>query len=771
MATRKRIVHVDPRARTAVEAELADSLEPASPLEVTVEAVDSIAACVERLSEADAIVCEASVPDGTCVDLCRRVRNRRPSIPIVVFTDEGSEALAGEVVAAGADGYVPKSLGVETLRRRLAEILEGDRSTTTEHTPSALESVRDRSPFAIIEWNLELEVADWNPAATELFGYTAEAARGRCALELLVPDEVRDDVRVHWQSLLSANAIDDVHRVVNRNVREDGTTITCEWFNTPLYDDDELVGVLSFARDVSGDVKRATALEALQETTRELIRADSTAEVAEIVIEATETVVDGPFAAVRFYDPDADVLDVVETSAALEATGFTPPAVEPNASVLWDVYADELATVIDEGTSLDAPEFGLDLEYLLAHPLGDHGLLTVASSDGEIERVDRNLVHVLATAAEAALDRIASEEHLKRERDRFVALFENVPDAVVNTRQRDGVPIVEDVNPAFERLFGYEAEEIVGEPLDRFLVPAGRESEARTVNRRGNRGEIVEAEVKRRTADGLRDFRMRVVPIDVCGQTAERVFGLYTDVTEQKQRQKRVEVLNRVLRHDLRNGMNIIDGSAEMLADAVNGEHRTYARAIQERADELVGLAEKTRAVERTLERDGTGPVDVVAAIDRTVDRVDCEAGDADVTVTIDDSVPDPPLARADELLAQAIRQVVENAVEHADRDVPSVDVDLEYRSNDDVLVLTVADDGPGIPVEERELLGEEREITQLRHASGLGLWLVNWVVTQSGGQLRFESNEPRGTVVVLEIPRADPDSSRLADGETTDSE
>ncbi|WP_459987600.1 ATP-binding protein, partial [Natrinema sp. JCM 9743] len=81
-------------------------------------------------------------------------------------------------------------------------------------------------------------------------------------------------------------------------------------------------------------------------------------------------------------------------------------------------------------------------------------------------------------------------------------------------------------------------------------------------------------------------------------------------------------------------------------------------------------------------------------------------------------------------------------------------------------LTLTVADDGPGIPPEERELLEGDREITQLRHASGLGLWLVNWVVTQAGGRLTFHDNEPRGTVVTLAIPRADAESVRSASDE-----
>jgi signal transduction histidine kinase len=216
-----------------------------------------------------------------------------------------------------------------------------------------------------------------------------------------------------------------------------------------------------------------------------------------------------------------------------------------------------------------------------------------------------------------------------------------------------------------------------------------------------------------------------------------------------------VEILNRVLRHDLRNGMNIIKGSAEMLRDAVNESTAAgYADQVIERADDLLGLAEKTRAVERTLDRDteATGPVSVTESVETSAARIREEYPNAriDVDVTADVAV------RADDMLRTAIYHVMENAVEHNDSSPPTVTVRADYASDrDDMLRLRVGDDGPGIPETERELIGEDREITQLRHASGLGLWLVDWVVSQSGGSIEFDANEPRGTVVTLSVPIA----------------
>ena len=78
-----------------------------------------------------------------------------------------------------------------------------------------------------------------------------------------------------------------------------------------------------------------------------------------------------------------------------------------------------------------------------------------------------------------------------------------------------------------------------------------------------------------------------------------------------------------------------------------------------------------------------------------------------------------------------------------------------------DVVAVRVEDDGPGIPDEQVTVLERGRE-TALEHTSGLGLWLVDWIVRASGGTVSFEARSPRGSVVELVLPRAE-SSSRPA--------
>jgi len=128
------------------------------------------------------------------------------------------------------------------------------------------------------------------------------------------------------------------------------------------------------------------------------------------------------------------------------------------------------------------------------------------------------------------------EREIKRERDRFATLFENIPDPSVTADVEDGEPIARSVNDAFEDVFGYARETVVGEPLNDFIVPSNRTDEATAFDQE-TLDDYEETDVCRRTADGdRREFLFRSVPIQQ-GNDHE-VFGIYTDVTERREHER-----------------------------------------------------------------------------------------------------------------------------------------------------------------------------------------------------------------------------------------
>ena len=249
------------------------------------------------------------------------------------------------------------------------------------------------------------------------------------------------------------------------------------------------------------------------------------------------------------------------------------------------------------------------------------------------------------------------------------------------------------------------------------------------------------------TTAGRREFVIeRTEVTDTDDDVLGRAYRL-RDVTDRETREQRLQVLNRVIRHNLRNDLDAIRGFAEPIRDGnlPAEEAGQYFDRIGTLATGLVDLAD---AVERSgrvltephLERNRCDLV----AIARTVAE---EAMDADVTLDVTDTVVIRSDRDAIELL---LDELVENAVTHSDRATPSVTI--RVRPSGDGGRIEVADDGPGIPPEERAVLLEGEE-TPVRHGSGIGLWLVYWTVKRLGGDLSFEKRDPRGSVVRIDLP------------------
>lgn len=104
--------------------------------------------------------------------------------------------------------------------------------------------------------------------------------------------------------------------------------------------------------------------------------------------------------------------------------------------------------------------------------------------------------------------------------------------------------------------------------------------------------------------------------------------------------------------------------------------------------------------------------------------------------------------------LAEAIAELVENAIRHSDTERSRVEITAAELPSESWTSLVVADDGPGIPPTERSVLtGEE---TPLEHASGLGLWYVNWIVSAGGGSFDISSASAGGTRIEMELRTLD---------------
>jgi signal transduction histidine kinase len=235
------------------------------------------------------------------------------------------------------------------------------------------------------------------------------------------------------------------------------------------------------------------------------------------------------------------------------------------------------------------------------------------------------------------------------------------------------------------------------------------------------------------------------------------------DVTQQRRRRERLQVLNRVLRHNLRNDLNVIRGFAREIANDGLGDRdeQTVATLVADRADDLLEVAENARTLERLLDVEGTAETEPIAVRSLVEDLVEDVAADDDRPIEVTTDVEVDVVRSNEAVLEMVLEELLRNAVEHNDRAEPTVRV---AASADESVRLRVVDDGPGVPAPERRAVLSGTE-TALEHGSRLGLWMVRWGVRYLGGELVISDREPTGTVVEVRLPDAVVDPATDTEG------
>jgi PAS domain S-box-containing protein len=655
----------------------------------------------------------------------------------------------------------------------------------------------------------------------------------------------------------------------------DGQAIPCMDHIALLPFDDQFRGSVGVLRDVSAQQEREQTLSGLLTVTRALMAAETTRDVADLVVEAVSDVLGYDRAIVHLVDEETTRL---RPEAATETVSR---AVDTLSSV--DVSEGPVGSVFESGsTQLYEPSEAAGAEYrtadvLMSVPLGSYGTLTVGASEGDgFEASDRQFIQLLTANAEEALNRTQRRQTLRRyemilesvqemmcvvdstgriklltdplarrldrdrsqlvgqqlstlltesqtdpqngpladlfeaqsatditfkdqlavgddepvpvsveasqlphvegrpeavvsihdisdlisakeaaaaERERFTYLFENLTDPVDEIRVGDN-PQIKGVNSAFRTQFGEPVDIDPGLSADSHAAPIALderlvESEIGQSLSDEFRSED-DRELKLSTNEGTKYFLYRSIPYELddelCG------FEIYTDITRLKQREIQLQVLHRLLRHNLRNDLNVIEGFAEMLKTELDNEqHQQFAAHIHTNATQLAELSETAKTIEavaghRSLSRE---PIAIGDLVRSTVES--CAQSYEHAEIFLEDF---PEIAiSAGPHLETAIAELVENAIEHNDADSPRVSISVEVDT--ETATVTISDNGPGVPPEEWAVVTGDKEISQLEHGSGLGLWLVRWVTEGYGGDLTYHCLG-EGSSISIQLPLAD---------------
>lgn len=400
----------------------------------------------------------------------------------------------------------------------------------------------------------------------------------------------------------------------------------------------------------------------------------------------------------------------------------------------------------------------LDLEYDL---IGKNGSRRIISySVYPLGRIAWSVGNGVVIKLEDVTRKKDMEDQISDARKRLLAVFDGITDGI---QVVDGDFRITAVNKSMKVLLGSEIKP--GGKCYQACMPDEKkcdECPAEKTFKTGQPATITKKLVRQNSGS---DEQERYVEIDTFpmldrGNRVVQVVEYIKDVTEKVRLAERLEDSRRLaelgemaarVAHEVRNPLNAIAGAAHFLSSEYNGDEtlQKFTGLIKRQAVRLNQVASDLLYVSKPM-RPRFTDANVNAVLDQALDALCEQLRDQKITV-IHRLAADLPMIKADELqLEQAFHNLLRNAVE-AMAEGGTLRV-ITRRDGTGRIEVRIEDTGPGIPEKDRERIFQSFFTTKIK-GTGLGLTIVQRVLTNHGGDIFIERPETGGTRVILRLP------------------
>lgn len=303
-------------------------------------------------------------------------------------------------------------------------------------------------------------------------------------------------------------------------------------------------------------------------------------------------------------------------------------------------------------------------------------------------------------------------------------------------------------NNAFERITGYEVPEVLGQNCRFLQGPNTDESTVASLGAAIDARERTTVEIRNYRKDGTPFWNeLEIVPIEGLEGSVTHFLGLQQDITIRKEREEQLAVLSRVLRHNIRNRVNVIKGRAEQVEDT------TLGTRIDAAADELLELSERFRQFSAL----SSAGEDLLEVVDVSA-RLGTVLGDLRQLyphAAISADIPSGLSVHSHPLLLSALEGYLQRIL--ASDGEPTLEL-LAWQRGETVAV-ELRDHGQCISRSSLDAVAAGIE-SAIDHPRGVELWLLRWIVQRSGGEFAVRSDGPAATIR-FELPANAPNSGR----------
>ncbi|MGM9949240.1 MAG: nitrogen regulation protein NR(II) [Lysinibacillus sp.] len=359
--------------------------------------------------------------------------------------------------------------------------------------------------------------------------------------------------------------------------------------------------------------------------------------------------------------------------------------------------------------------------------------------------------HLWKTVEEANLEK---ERKLTSTEAYLRLFFEHAEDAIAVFDLDD--KIIE-VNPAFERLYGWTREECIGHSLP--LVPPQNEADAKERLKRllkGERFHLIETQDMKK--DGtLFDVQISMSPIYNSNgdMIAVSVISRDTSLIKENERlviqSEKLKVAGEIaaeVAHEIRNPMTVISGFMQMMVSDENSPYREYTGLIQSEIERIDTIISDFLVLSRP-QADTYKPVDIRRILNEVIALFSIEFQNRGIHFSLETDGKRTTINGNANHIKQVLINLIKNAVEAIDRDGKLL---IGVSNVEDDLCIFIKDSGIGIPAHLLDRIFEPFYTTKSK-GTGLGMMITNKIIKEHQGVIGICSKENAGTEITIRLP------------------
>jgi len=275
----------------------------------------------------------------------------------------------------------------------------------------------NQTPLGVIEWDLNFCVRKWNTAASKIFGFHEQEAIGKKA-NFIVPETDSNQVEMVWDNLLSFKG---GKKCTNKNITKNGKSILCEWYNTPLVNENgKVIAVASLVHDISERVRTEQMQKVLYNISNAVNTSDNLHKLIGFIKDELGEIIDTTNFYIALYNAEDDTLSLPffidekdKFTSVPAGKTLTKYVIQTQKSLL---ASSQVMAEMEKSGEIEA--VGADSKIWLGVPLKIEseviGVLAVQSYDNEkaFNTADVKMLEFVSGQISLSINRKKTEEEL-----------------------------------------------------------------------------------------------------------------------------------------------------------------------------------------------------------------------------------------------------------------------------------------------------------------------------------------------------------------------